>query len=196
MLIVPTVELKTGHLRSIMCTTNRHQIWINLPWCRVQQKSISVSGNQAHMLISELWSVHISLVKKFDSWTAHCAVLWTTVNMRLPMANSGISYGDQHVAQLIETWTVKQSPRFFGPPCTHTPFNGPFFPGLPGWSGIRKVKPIWILLKQNTVSGSGISWAMCKSTLARSRQITTPATHHSSAHKISDMPQVVSSMSF
>ena len=29
---------------------------------------------------------------------------------------------------------------------THT-FNGPF-PGLPGWAGTRKVKPIWILLKQ------------------------------------------------
>jgi len=41
----------------------------------------------------------------------------------------------------------------------------------------RKVKPIWILLKQETVSGSGISWAICKYAL-RSRQITTPAPHH------------------
>ena len=31
-------------------------------------------------------------------------------------------------------------------------------PGLPGWAGTRKVKPVWILLKQETVSGSGISW--------------------------------------
>ena len=52
------------------------------------------------------------------------------------------------------------------------------FPGLPGWAGTRKVKPIWILLKQETVSGSGISWAICKST-PRSRQITTPTPHHS-----------------
>ena len=37
-----------------------------------------------------------------------------------------------------------------------------------------KVKPIWILLKQETVSSSGISWAICKSA-TRSRQITTPA---------------------
>jgi len=36
------------------------------------------------------------------------------------------------------------------------------FPVLPGWAGTRKVKPIWILLKQETVSGSGISWAICK----------------------------------
>ena len=54
----------------------------------------------------------------------------------------------------------------------HTdPFNGPC-PGLPGSAGTRKVKPIWILLEQETVSGSGISWAVCKCA-PRSRQITT-----------------------
>jgi len=53
---------------------------------------------------------------------------------------------------------------------THT-FNGPF-PGLPRWAGTRKVKPIWILLTQETVSGSGISLAICKSA-PRSRQINT-----------------------
>ena len=62
---------------------------------------------------------------------------------------------------------------------THTRLTA-FFPGLPSWAGTRKVKPIWILLKQETVSGSGsgISWAICKSA-PRSRQITTPAPHHS-----------------
>ena len=45
------------------------------------------------------------------------------------------------------------------------------WPGLPEWAGTRKVKPIWMLLKQDTVSGSGISWAICKSA-PRSRQIT------------------------
>ena len=53
------------------------------------------------------------------------------------------------------------------------------FPGLPGRAGTRKVKPIWILLKQETVSGSGISRAICKSA-PRSRQITMPVPHHSS----------------
>jgi len=38
--------------------------------------------------------------------------------------------------------------------------------------------PERILLKQETVSGSGISWAICKS-VPRCRQITTPAPHHS-----------------
>ena len=51
-------------------------------------------------------------------------------------------------------------------------------PGLPGWASTRKVKPIWILLKQETVSGIGISWAICKSAY-HSRQITMPAPHHS-----------------
>ena len=52
------------------------------------------------------------------------------------------------------------------------------FPGLPGWAGTRKAKPIWILLKRVTVSGSGVSWNICKSA-PRSRQTTTPTPHHS-----------------
>ena len=60
---------------------------------------------------------------------------------------------------------------------THTRLTA-LRPGLPRWAGTRKVKPIWILLKQETVSGSGISWAICKSAHP-SRQITTPAPHHS-----------------
>ena len=59
---------------------------------------------------------------------------------------------------------------------THTRLTA-LCPGLPGWARTRKAKPIWILLKQETVSGSGISWAICKSA-PRSRQITMPAPHH------------------
>jgi len=56
-------------------------------------------------------------------------------------------------------------------PTTHThTCLAALCPGLPGWASTRKVKPIWILLKQETVSGSGISWAICKSA-PRSRQI-------------------------
>ena len=60
---------------------------------------------------------------------------------------------------------------------THTHLTA-LFPGLPGWASTRKVKPIWILLKQETMSGSGISWAACKSAPC-CRHITTPAPHHS-----------------
>jgi len=52
------------------------------------------------------------------------------------------------------------------------------FLGLARWAGTRKVKPIWILLMEEIVSGSGISWAICKSA-PRSRQITMSAPHHS-----------------
>ena len=56
---------------------------------------------------------------------------------------------------------------------THTHLTA-LCPGLPEWAGTRKVKPIWILLKQETVSGSGISWAVCKSA-----PCSMPAPHHS-----------------
>ena len=45
---------------------------------------------------------------------------------------------------------------------THTRLTA-LCPGLLVWAGTREVKPIWILLKQETVSGSGISWTVCKS---------------------------------
>ena len=66
---------------------------------------------------------------------------------------------------------------------THThPFNGLLY-GTTRVSRYQKVKtnPIWILMKQETVSGSDISWAICKST-PHSTHITTPAPHHSSFH--------------
>ena len=79
---------------------------------------------------------------------------------------------------LRTTLTTGALPRTHTHTHTHThPFNGPF-PGLPRWAGTRKVKPIWILLKQETVSASGISWTICKSA-PHSRQITMPAPHHS-----------------
>ena len=60
---------------------------------------------------------------------------------------------------------------------THTRLTA-LWRDYPGEPVPEKVKPIWILLKQETVSGSGISWAICKSA-PRSSQITTPAPHHS-----------------
>ena len=65
---------------------------------------------------------------------------------------------------------------------THT-FNSP----LSGWASTRKVKWIWILLKQETVSGSGIRWAICKSA-PRSRQITMPASHRSVFYRPDALP--------
>ena len=64
---------------------------------------------------------------------------------------------------------------------THTRLTA-LCPGLPGWAGTRNVKPIWILL-----SGSGISWAICKSA-PRSRQITTPVPHRSVFYRPDALP--------
>jgi len=69
---------------------------------------------------------------------------------------------------------------------THTRLTA-LCPGLPGWAGTRKVKLIWILLKQEKVSDSGISWAVCNSA-PRSRQITTPTPHHSVFYRPDALP--------
>ena len=69
---------------------------------------------------------------------------------------------------------------------THTRLTA-LCPGLPGWAGTRKVKPIWILLKQETVSGSEIRRAICKSAPC-SRQITTPAPHRSVFYRPDALP--------
>ena len=68
---------------------------------------------------------------------------------------------------------------------TH-PLNGPFS-RTTRVSQYQKGKPIWILLKQETVSGSGISWTICKSA-PRSGQITMPAPHHSVFYRPDSLP--------
>ena len=70
---------------------------------------------------------------------------------------------------------------------THTTRLTALFPGIPGSAGTRKVKPIWILLKQVIVSGSGIKWAICKCAPC-SRQITTPTPHHSVFYRPDALP--------
>ena len=81
---------------------------------------------------------------------------------------------------------------------THThihthPFNGPFS-RTTQVSRHQKVKPTWILLKQETESGSGISLAICKSA-PRSRQITMPVPHHSVFYMPDALPAAQLTMS-
>ena len=54
------------------------------------------------------------------------------------------------------------------------PFNGPFS----GTTQVSRYQKGKTNLDFTEASGSGISWAICKSA-SRSRQITTPTTHHS-----------------
>ena len=83
----------------------------------------------------------------------------------------------QHVQKKYRVWFLRYCEQTDGQTDTYTRLTA-LCPGLPGWADTGKVKPIWILLKQETVSGSGISWAICKSAF-RSRQITMPAPHRS-----------------
>ena len=69
---------------------------------------------------------------------------------------------------------------------THTRLTA-LCPGLPRWAGTRKAKPILILLKQETASGSSISWAVCKSA-SRSRQITMLPPQHSVFYRPDAVP--------
>jgi len=73
---------------------------------------------------------------------------------------------------------IRQPKPIVAKPNIHMHTHAHTHTGLPGLAGTRKVKPVWILLKLETVSGSGISWAVCKSA-PRCRQITMPAPHHS-----------------
>jgi len=76
----------------------------------------------------------------------------------------------------------RETCRFRGIPAVpilvHTSSLTALFLGLSRWANTRKAKTIWILLKQETVSGSGISWAICRSA-PRSILITMPTPHHS-----------------
>ena len=68
----------------------------------------------------------------------------------------------------------------------HTRLTAPCL-GIPRWASTRKVKPIWVLLKQETVSGSEIRWAICNSA-SRSRQITMPEPHRSVFYRPDALP--------
>jgi len=62
------------------------------------------------------------------------------------------------------------------------PFNG-LCPGLAGWASTRKVKPVWILLKQKAMSGSGVCWATCKPA-PHCRQITKTEPYRSVFYRL------------
>ena len=89
-------------------------------------------------------------------------------------------------AMINSFWYIQETYLLFHKLLTHTCLTA-ICPGLPGWAGTRKVKPAWILLNQERVTGSGISWDICKSA-PRSRQITTPAPHHSVFYRLGAIP--------
>jgi len=52
------------------------------------------------------------------------------------------------------------------------------FPGQPGQAGTEKLKPIWILMKQEMMGWQWHQLDHSKSYAPRSRQTTMPAPHH------------------
>jgi len=66
------------------------------------------------------------------------------------------------------------------------PFNGPMS-GTTRVSRYQKGKTNLDLLEQETVSGSGISWAICKYA-PHPRQITTPAPYFSVFFRLDPLP--------
>ena len=96
-------------------------------------------------------------------------------------------YRDVCLAAALVGW-IERDPVSIWNTHTHTHLTA-LCPGLPGWAwaGTRKVKPIWILLKQETVSGSGISWDICKSAPC-SRPMTMPVPHHSVFYRPDALP--------
>jgi len=105
-----------------------------------------------------------------------------TLRLSVPVLRYQYLYSEQPVH--VKNWPVSVFHSIISN--THTRLTAPF-PGLPRWASTRKVKPIWILLKQETVSGSGISWSICKSA-PRSRQITMPVPHHSVFYRPDALP--------
>ena len=95
----------------------------------------------------------------------------------------GMKTGSVHLADQGQRGGRQSSPTS----TLHThAFNGPLS-GTTRVSSYQKGKPNWILLEQETVSGSGINWAICKSA-PRSRQITMPAPHHSIFYRPDALP--------
>ena len=106
----------------------------------------------------------------------HAVVMWPYIKLLWLLFFTSHPFGIEASAGLVEC-CHKHIGMSVCNTHTHTRLTA-LFPGLPRSAGTRKVKPIWILLEQETVSGSGINWAICKSA-SRSRQITMPAPHHS-----------------
>ena len=115
---------------------------------------------------------------------------WLPYITSWPSLDHEVSSVQLNVPSNLRCWSLVDWLKCFSQLITHTHTHTrltALCPGLPRWAGTRKVKPIWILLKQETVSGSGISCAVCKSA-TRSSQITTPAPHHSVFYRLDALP--------
>jgi len=141
-------------------------VWWNKQYLVTQQKDVHISHIKNHMThCTQLLQQRKNVAAKCCTWSAVGQSLmvsvcqssqnWSTEVWYLLKIKSNESDITHHTHTRARTRTRTRTH-------THThPYNG-----------------LWILLKQETVSGSGISWAICKSAPS-SRQTTMPAPHHS-----------------
>ena len=81
-------------------------------------------------------------VYNYITWQRHSCRHW-----RPTLLGPAISRADYMLADTNVTYSFNHNCQTAG---VHTPHLTALCPGLPGWAGTRKVKPIWILLKQET----------------------------------------------
>ena len=99
-------------------------------------------------MVLQCWK---SVCRRKFVWMGHAAVARTTIAMTACYFVSWCV--DWDIPAQMSDVSCRS-----GRPHTHTHLMA-LCPRLPRWAGTRKVRLIWILLKQETVSGSGISWA-------------------------------------
>ena len=113
---------------------------------------------------------HFSVLNRFSILCCFFRVNLDDLCYMLLFVEFSFSVPSQQISwyeHLLDTHTHTHTHTFYDP--LYFVWDYPIQP-VPG--------PIWILLKQETVSGSGISWAICISA-PRPRQITIPTSHHS-----------------
>ena len=90
-----------------------------------------------------------------ESTISSSSIIREPISSQVPLSPQNIPHCHHKISQMTLQITL----------ITHThPFNGPFS-GTTRVSRYQKGKPIWILLKQETVSGSGINWAVASTGL-------------------------------
>jgi len=108
-------------------------------------------------------------------------------NLHIRQTTTLTLYNSISTGHMLIMMPNQQCKSIKGTATTHThPFNGPLS-RTTQVSRYQKSKTNLDFLKQETVSGSGISWAICKSA-HHSRQITTPTTHHSVLYRPDALP--------
>ena len=129
----------------------KHQ-WVRV-WCRYFANTFNWWTHQLH---ATTWTVSHNCNECTHIYELHCWIL---------------EYSHEQMS-VYQQWP-RQTDRH--------PFSGLF--SRTTWVSpqprIREVKPILILMKQEMMRGSGISWTIYKSSVPCSGQITTPAHHHS-----------------